>query len=382
MSPGRGVYRLGGGYTQRKSVARGSVQPDRGHRVAAVDATDRVREHVRDRQDRELREHLARGRDRVRDHEPVDRALLDLVRRIAGQARVRACGRDRESAMLLEEGGTLDQRAAARDLVVEHQAVLARDVTDDGNRDGLLVVTDPPLVDHGHGEVEPIGERPGLLGMAGIGRDHDVVGQILSAPVVGHDLDGAELIHGDPEEPLDLRGMEIHGEHAIGSGGRQEVCHEPGRDADARLVLLVRAGVREVRQHGRDPVRRSMLERVDHDEELHDALVDRRRAGLDHEDVALADVLLDLDHEVLVGESHEARIPHGNLEVAADRGREIGVALPPEDFYPMSVHLLLTPSFWVKQKRPPPGRFCSEMCWLDYNGLNALRQEFSANPST
>ena len=55
--------------------------------------------------------------------------------------------------------------------------------------------------------------------------------------------------------------------------------------------------------------------RVDHDEELHEIIVDVWRArGLDQEDVAAADGLFDLDVHLAVGEL----LDHGGAEVHAE----------------------------------------------------------------
>src|SRR4029079_9826330 len=67
-------------------------------------------------------------------------------------------------------------------------------------------------------------------------------------------------------------------------------------------VLLVLAGVAVERLGDGDPLGRGTLEGVDHDQVLHDPLVDRRRVALDHEGVAAADRLLVADVDLGVGE--------------------------------------------------------------------------------
>ena len=89
---------------------------------------------------------------------------------------------------------------------------------------------------------------------------------------------------------------------------------EPGRDRDARLVLLVGAAVGVVRDDRRDPPRRRPLEGVDHDQQLHDRLVHGAGRGLDEEHVLLADVVQDPHEDVLVRELEDlgltaARVP-------------------------------------------------------------------------
>jgi hypothetical protein len=60
--------------------------------------------------------------------------------------------------------------------------------------------------------------------------------------------------------------------------------------------------------------------------------VDRVTGGLDDEAVAAADVFLDLDDQLAVGEQLGAAAPQGDLEVVADLLGELGVGPPGEDF--------------------------------------------------
>ena len=115
-------------------------------------------------------------------------------------------------------------------------------------------------------------------------------------------VDRGQLIDRDVEEALDLALVEVHREDPVGAGDGDHVGDEAGRDRDARLVLLVGAAVGVERDDRRDPPGRRPLEGVDHDQQLHDRLVDRVRGRLDEEHVLLADVVEDLDEDVLVGE--------------------------------------------------------------------------------
>ena len=67
------------------------------------------------------------------------------------------------------------------------------------------------------------------------------------------------------------------------------------------------------------------LEGVDHDQQLHDRLVDRVRRRLDEEDVLLADVVEDLDEDVLVGELEDLGLARLGAEVAADLPGQVRV---------------------------------------------------------
>ncbi len=79
--------------------------------------------------------------------------------------------------------------------------------------------------------------------------------------------------------------MQVHGDDVVAARRLQHVGHEFGRDGGARLVFLVLARVREVGDDGGDAARRGRLARVDHDQELHQPVVDvARRGGLEDED--------------------------------------------------------------------------------------------------
>ena len=117
------------------------------------------------------------------------------------------------------------------------------------------------------------------------------------------------------------------------TGRAQQVRHQLGRDRHARLVLAVLPGVAVVGHDRGDPRRRRPAERVDHHQQLHQVLVDRVRRRLHDEHVGAADVLVDLERHLAVGEPAQARLPERN---AQDTRRSpvdsCGFALPEKTF--------------------------------------------------
>ena len=95
----------------------------------------------------------------------------------------------------------------------------------------------------------------------------------------------------------------------------------------ARLILLVRAAVGVVRHDRGDAAGAGALERVDHDQQLHDRLLDRSIRRLDQEHVAIAGVVLDLDEDVLVGELEHLDIAELTAKVARDLAREVRIGV-------------------------------------------------------
>lgn len=110
--------------------------------------------------------------------------------------------------------------------------------------------------------------------------------EVLADPAQDAGL-GVEVVDRHVEEALDLGGVEVHGDDVVAAGGLQHVGDELGGDGGAALVLLVLARVGEVGDDGRDAPRRCRAAGVDHDQQLHQPVVDvARRRRLQDEDCA------------------------------------------------------------------------------------------------
>ena len=122
--------------------------------------------------------------------------------------------------------------------------------------------------------------------------------------------------------------MQIERHHAIGAGARDQVGDELGRDRRARARLAVLPGIAEIGHDRRDPPCRGAPQRIDDDQQLHQMVVRRERRRLEDEHVGAADVLLDLDEDLHVGEPPDDRSGECNGQVGGDRLGEprIGVA--------------------------------------------------------
>src|SRR6266700_1000449 len=132
-------------------------------------------------------------------------------------------------------------------------------------------------------------------------------------------------VHRTVEEALDLRRVQVDGHQGVRSRRPEQVGHQPGRDRLAAAALLVLPRVAEQRRHHRDPVGRRPLERVDHDELLHDPLVDRRGVTLQHEGVAAPDRLEEAHEDLAVGEVEQGGGGRLDAEVVGDLQAELGV---------------------------------------------------------
>ncbi len=77
--------------------------------------------------------------------------------------------------------------------------------------------------------------------------------------------------------------MQVHRDDMIAPGRLQHIGNELRRDGRPGLVLLVLPRVWEIRDHSCDAASACCFARVDHDEELHQAIVDLARGrGLEY----------------------------------------------------------------------------------------------------
>ena len=127
--------------------------------------------------------------------------------------------------------------------------------------------------------------------------------------------------------------MEVDRKHAVRARSGDQIGDQLGRNRRARAGLPVLAGIAEVREDGGDPFGRRASERVDADQQLHQIVVGRVAGRLDHENVLAADILVDLDENLLVGEAPDAGVGQGHFEIIGNRPRERQVAVPGEQFH-------------------------------------------------
>ena len=233
-----------------------------------------------------------------------------------------------------ERVGGLGDRAGGVDHVVDEHAPAALDLTDDAVGDHLVGAVDVAgLVDEGQGHpAELTGPLLGDLDPAGVrGDDGELAVAVLLLDVVGENRPGHEVVDRPVEEALDLVGVQVDRDEPVGAGRLEHVGDEPGGDRLAAAVLLVLAGVPVEGQDGGDPLGASALERVHHEQLLHDRLVDRRGVALQHEGIAPPHRLLVAHVDLTVGELVRARGHQRRPELAGDVLGEVGVGASRED---------------------------------------------------
>src|ERR1700677_129205 len=119
--------------------------------------------------------------------------------------------------------------------------------------------------------------------------------------------------------------MEVEGVDKVDACVDQEIGERLGGDGDAGLVFAELAGVAEKRDDGGDAGGAGAAGGVDQDEELHEVLVRGGAGGLDDEDVAAADVLVDFHEGLAIGEGADGGVAEGHADVIGDALREFAV---------------------------------------------------------
>ena len=122
--------------------------------------------------------------------------------------------------------------------------------------------------------------------------------------------------------------MEVHGEDAVRAGLGDEVGYELGGDGVAALGLAVLPRIAEVRDNGGDAPGGGALHRVDHDEQLHEAVVHGLAGGLDYKGVRAAHRLSELKRDFPVSKGGDLAVAELLAQPVADglgKG-DVGVA--------------------------------------------------------
>ncbi|GMS87224.1 hypothetical protein PENTCL1PPCAC_9399 [Pristionchus entomophagus] len=308
-----------------RSLADGNVREEVGHRLAVVRATNGLGENHRniDALDLGALLHVVLLRDRVRHHDRLEGRVVQ-----AGEGGATEDAVDAERVHLLCArldqlvGGEADG-ATGVGHVIDQDGDLQMDVSDERHLLDLVGAL-ALLVDEGEVDVEAVGDRRHSLRSSRIRRhDHGAlpVGNALLDVLEDGGL-GVEVVHGDVEEALDLGRVQVHRDDVVGSRDGEHVGDQLGGDGRARLVLLVLARVREARYDRGHSARGGDLAGVDHDEQLHEVVVDLAGRRLDDVHVLATHRLTDLHVRLLVGELLEAGLAHFQLQALADALRQ------------------------------------------------------------
>ncbi len=220
--------------------------------------------------------------------------------------------------LLLDDAHPFGDRAGRQHLVIHQDHVLVDDIADDRRRRGARVVAGTALFDEGQRHSQLGGEVAPLLGETQVNCRHDGILQILLDEVVAEQVEGGQHVTRDGVETLDLAGVQVDRHVAVGASDLDHVRKQAGGDRDSGLILLVRASVGHVGNHGRDAAGRITFQAVDHDQQFHDIAMQRRAHRLDHVHVLAAHAPVQADEQILVRELHQVVAAERDLQVGTD----------------------------------------------------------------
>ena len=140
-----------------------------------------------------------------------------------------AIGDDALRALRLERGGRIAERARRIDDIVDEDAEAAFDVADDVHHLRFAGALAALVDDRQRGVVEPFGERPRADHAADVGRhDRQILAPEPRLDVGAHHRRSIEIVGRDVEEALDLSGVKVDREDAVGARSGNEVGDELG----------------------------------------------------------------------------------------------------------------------------------------------------------
>ena len=240
------------------------------------------------------------------------------------------CGRDDHVARagVLEYLDRAGNGAAGVDHVVDQHAGASRDVTD--HTVGLHLVGHQGvacLVDEGQrSTVERVGPLLGDADTSGVGGDHgDVLGAVLVLDVLRQLTLRVHVVDRSVEEALDLVGVQVDRDDAVGARGLQQIGNQASRNGFAPTMFLVLTRIRVERQDGGDALGRPTLEGVDHDQLFHQVLVQGIRAALEHKSIRATDRLLETHEDLTVREVSGGLRGDLDVEFPGDRVGQLGM---------------------------------------------------------
>ena len=273
---------------------------------------DRLSQKVTDAQNRELREiALRRVRNGIRDDDFGERTVGKSINSGWGKHRVRRARVDLTRATFAQQLGAREQGTSGVNHVVEEHGDFAIDFANQVHH-LCLVMTGASLIDDGQRRiVELFRERASARDATDIRRDDDDVVwmKVLRREIVQDDRLAVNVIDGNVVVPDRLQRVNIHQHASRRARLGEQVGDELSGDGFASRRPSVGARVTKVRNHSRDRSARRASARINHHQQLHQAVVRRRTRGLDDEDVATANRLFYLNVNLPVGETLNRRLP-------------------------------------------------------------------------
>ena len=275
--------------------------------------------------------------DGVGDDEFAQLRLFDARKCGPRQDAVGDIGGDVNGAIFAQCRSGVAERSGGIDDVVDEDAEAIAHFADDVHDFGLTG-SSAALVDDGEVSAEPLGDGARAHDSADIGRDDgDFFLSEALADIAQEDGCGEQIVGGDIKEALNLCGVEVDGEHAVGACVGDHIGDEFRGDRCARAGFAILAGIAEIGNDGGDAAGRCAAQRIDDDEQLHDMIVGGVGGGLDDENIGAADVILDFGEDFHIGEAADIGAREREAELRGDGLGEGARAISRDQFHGLVV---------------------------------------------
>ena len=160
--------------------------------------------------------------------------------------------------------------------IIQNDAVFAFNTAYDVHDFGLVCffaafVNDSEVKTELHGKITCAGDR------ADIRRYNDIIIRRFTDHItimLDENITTGEIINGNIEKALNLCSMQIHCKNSVCTSGSNKVCHQLCGNRVTASGFTILPGIAEVGNHGSDAAGRGTAAGINHNEELHQIIID------------------------------------------------------------------------------------------------------------
>ncbi len=137
-----------------------------------------------------------------------------------------------------------------------------------------------------------------------------------------------QVIDRNVEKALNLGGMQVHRQNPVRAGGGDHIRDQLCGDRLAGAGFSVLAGIAEIRDYRVDAAGGGTLQRVDHNQQFHQIVIDRIAGGLHDENVGAADGFLKRNRNLSIRKMPDRALAERDADIFRDVCASLGQAFP------------------------------------------------------
>jgi hypothetical protein len=125
--------------------------------------------------------------------------------------------------------------------------------------------------------------------------------------------------------------VQVHRQDSVGTGASDQVRDELGSDRRPPFVLAILTSIAVIRDYGSDSRSAGALARIDHDEQLHQIVIDRRACRLDEVHISTSNIFFDFAKVLAIWEFAKLDCSGLQMQEIADLFGQLGICSPAEN---------------------------------------------------